>query len=761
MKNAAATIASFVEVSRRQDSWPFMIYICAIAAVFAKLGDTRLPYESFHEHSYYSITISCFLGYFASNVPGILYDREAYKTDVDCSCVVLKCKERMLIVMSHLLGYTGAILAIVGVENHNVDAWILRICCFLHMTNQYALCRLLNYLRAPIFGNHEGFCIPLLLLNAVSVLSVIHIANTAVQATFVGVAMMYYVYAIIRFSRITFSESGDRIIVEGISTYCISFFVFMFALIGMEVGTSHVLFVFMIIDFLLSGTLMNSLNILARSFFSYASVEKNRLQSTLRYVSHEVRTPLNIVQLGVDELLEIASSDETRPINSVLEILKDCEVALVAGIGILNDTLNGEKCHIGANECNKVAVNLAAFIAASTRVFNLKAKMRKVELDLTGCHDPDVSCINANVDPGMMAVVLRNFISNALKFTPVGGKIFISISKEYISDDDDDDDGMDEGFCPGLLKPRSVRAVQDGNEGDHSNSISHDLTSPLSTNNPQWNYIGIKVKDTGVGMEKEDVDKMFTEVFQINPTELQGGQGSGFGLLVAGQVIALHHGKVKAFSEGIGKGMTISLYIPRFERPQDCHYCDVASDRPEFCNNDNHHSNDPMSSSIKQLTKESRVVSEGGSKENSLILSASPTPSNKVQPLASAEESCEGLTENAVLIIDDDPISSKFVEKIMTKVGIRCEKCTDGKAGFDKIIGEGNIYSLVLVDNMMPIMSGPECVSAVRKHGYTGRIVGLTGLTSDEDVKLFMESGANSVMSKPMNEKMLRATLIG
>lgn len=102
-----------------------------------------------------------------------------------------------------------------------------------------------------------------------------------------------------------------------------------------------------------------------------------------------------------------------------------------------------------------------------------------------------------NIDPIKMRLVFGNLFSNAVKFTPRGGRIDVTYKLQ------------------------------------------------VSKANPKNNVMIISVKDSGAGLTAENISHLFEEGVQFNAGKLQNGGGSGFGLYIAKAIVALHNGSGK------------------------------------------------------------------------------------------------------------------------------------------------------------------------------------------------------------------------
>ena len=124
-------------------------------------------------------------------------------------------------------------------------------------------------------------------------------------------------------------------------------------------------------------------------------------------------------------------------------------------------------------------------------------------------------------DQARLEQVLRNFLSNALKFTPEGGTITVSVSVLH--------------------------------DSYHSKDGTMHLDQEL---------LRINVADSGPGIAPANLPRIFNEIVQFNAGKLQKGGGSGFGLWITKSIMDLHHGRVSVHSEGEGTGCTFTVDIP-------------------------------------------------------------------------------------------------------------------------------------------------------------------------------------------------------
>ena len=245
-------------------------------------------------------------------------------------------------------------------------------------------------------------------------------------------------------------------------------------------------------------------------------VEANRdlesKRSMVRHISHEIRTPLNTVCIGIEVLGHELSRHTDQALGSTVELMEGIKTAAGAALLIVNELLAFERLAAGLAVVELAETPVFTFVKDGIKEFFIPSLAKGIQLELMPSDlCPDTTMVS--IDPVKMAYVLRNFLSNALKFTPHGGHIMVSI------------------------------------EGNVSRIEKKDC-------------IVISVKDNGAGLSSENVLNLFQEGVQFDANRLQSGGGSGFGLFIAKGLSDLHKGcSVWATSPGLGLGSTFCLEI--------------------------------------------------------------------------------------------------------------------------------------------------------------------------------------------------------
>jgi two-component system cell cycle sensor histidine kinase PleC len=173
----------------------------------------------------------------------------------------------------------------------------------------------------------------------------------------------------------------------------------------------------------------------------------------VRFISHEIRTPLNSVHLGIELLIvelknQVALLDgNSLPVPQVienirasvcswLELTADLMGNSESAVDVLNDLLNYDKIEMGTMRLDFTAVSIWPLVEKCTRTFTMQAKQKEICLDIHGAmwdkavlmatEYVDVRSLVVIGDSNRIAQIMRNLLSNALKFTPTSGTVTVT-----------------------------------------------------------------------------------------------------------------------------------------------------------------------------------------------------------------------------------------------------------------------------------------------------------------------------------------------
>ena len=219
----------------------------------------------------------------------------------------------------------------------------------------------------------------------------------------------------------------------------------------------------------------------------------------LASMSHELRTPLNAI-IGFSELLidePAAGYDQARRAQFLGQIHSGGKHLLE----LINDVLDLAKVEAGQMELARTVFPASELVSSVVATVRPLAARKSIALDATVAED-----VQLNADAGKTRQILLNLLSNAIKFTPDGGRVTVRCETHR----------------------------------DHA---------------------VITVEDTGIGISKDDISKLFTEFQQVGQASSRAQEGTGLGLALVKKLVELHGGSVWVESE-LGRGSRFHVALP-------------------------------------------------------------------------------------------------------------------------------------------------------------------------------------------------------
>jgi signal transduction histidine kinase len=262
-------------------------------------------------------------------------------------------------------------------------------------------------------------------------------------------------------------------------------------------------------------------------------------QSFMRYISHEIRTPMNVSTVGVAIIEDVLQSKELLD-GELADIVEQTKRALSISTEILNDLLTFEKLNANAMTLEQTLECPVDFVLGTASLFEFQAREKGLAFQLpqpTPLLDNCFICI----DTYKMSQVIRNMVSNALKFTPAGGRVVISLD-----------------LIPGKAEVKSPPRKRTNSMSKVSPTAS--VNKSAVTGLREW--LRISVTDDGAGIAPENIGKLFQEIIQFDANRLQQGKGTGLGMFISKGIVELHDGTIGVHSEGLGKGCTFVVDLP-------------------------------------------------------------------------------------------------------------------------------------------------------------------------------------------------------
>jgi len=256
----------------------------------------------------------------------------------------------------------------------------------------------------------------------------------------------------------------------------------------------------------------------------------NRAKSDfLANMSHELRTPLNHIigftELVVDKNFGDLSQSQEEYLNDVLDSSRHL-------LSLINDILDLSKVEAGKLELDPADVNMRVLLENS--VIMVKEKAMKHGIQISTHIDGIPNFVHA--DETKLKQILYNLLSNAVKFTSDGGEVSLPANAVYSS--------------------VVILGEDDNMDFDQASYVGSDkLSTPLE-------FVQVSVEDTGIGIEQEDLERIFDPFEQVETSTTRKYQGTGLGLSLTKRLVELHSGTIWAESEGEGKGSVFSFILP-------------------------------------------------------------------------------------------------------------------------------------------------------------------------------------------------------
>ncbi len=221
---------------------------------------------------------------------------------------------------------------------------------------------------------------------------------------------------------------------------------------------------------------------------------KNKLFSV---ISHDLKTPMYALRNLFQNVQEY-----DLPAEEIKNLLPDVVNELNYTTGLMENLLQWAKSQMTSNSVKPQKLDIYGIISEVTNLLTIQAEAKGVKLEST-LDQP----LHIYADKDMVDLVLRNLISNAIKFTPENGRIAITVQEKR-------------------------------------------------------SFIEVCVIDNGVGMNQETLDKLFNEYYTSRGTSNESG--TGLGLILCKEFLAKNGGQMKVESQE-GKGSTFSFTLPRSE----------------------------------------------------------------------------------------------------------------------------------------------------------------------------------------------------
>lgn len=367
--------------------------------------------------------------------------------------------------------------------------------------------------------------------------------------------------------------------------------------------------------------------------------------SFLANVSHEIRTPLTSI-IGYAE----SALDEDQTMEQRIAALQTIRQSSGHLLNLINDLLDFSKIEADALDIENTSTHPLQVVSEVESI--MVGQARKKSLDFFVDYTfPFPARIMS--DPLRLKQILLNICSNAIKFTHHGS---IRIALDYNQDED---------------------------------------------------TLSFTVKDTGIGMTPEQLQKIFKPFKQADASISRRFGGTGLGLSLSKRLANLLNGDLQVTSD-LGTGSEFTLTLKQ----------------------------------VQLGITPAKLI-------NSLEEIANSQQSQQSQLSAEA-------MSGDILLVEDNEMIQQLLKTYLTKMGLHVSVAENGVIAVN--LAQQHNYDLIYMDMQMPVMSGIDAVKVLRKNDYRGPIVMLTANATLADRNLCKEAGSDDFLTKPVNRQQLYET---